>query len=568
MASVLCAAGLVSASCGGTGNDAASGDGQVSGKMNTVNTAKVHRGGTVTYTITYPISNWNVLSSGGATYSVIDVSGVIAPSAFVVQPDGSVARNQHLIEGAEKTASSPQTVEYKIRPDARWSDGKPITAKDFVYTWHALDPKYCPKCQASNTAGYNRIKSITGSDNGKTVQVVFDRPYVDWKALFSPFLPAHVAKTYGDTQTPQGLATSFNKGLSKNVPKWSAGPFRIKKFTSDGSVIMVRNKEWYGPKPHLDKLVFRLITDVAQQPTSLANHEVDVIYPTPQVDIVDQVDELPGVKYQVEPAFQSHYLRVNFNVEALQSRALRKAIFQAVDVPQFVHKTIGQFDDSAKPLKGNVFVKGSPGYEDVVSELGYGAGKVGKAKATLKHAGYTGVGKTLTGPDGDKVPELRIIVPAGSKLNNSEAQLVKAAAADLGLTLRIETVANQVDAIDKGNWAFSLGTVTKSPFTATDSIAYYMSCPDKVTYCRFNLGKYGNPKVDKLLKTALSETTRDGAIHKLQKAEKLIAEDYAFLPLYQNRSFLAYDARLGNIRDNSLAFPTYNSQQWGWIEKP
>lgn len=556
---------LLLAACAGGGDTTTSGDGRVTGDVNTANTAKVGTGGTVTYTITYPISNWNVLNTGGATYSVLDVAGVLMPGVFTMRPDGSPVRNEALVTSAEKVGDSPQTIKYTIDPKAVWSDGRPISADDFVYTWRALDPRQCPKCQAGNTAGYDRIKSVTGSDGGRTVTVVFDQPYVDWKALFSPFLPAHVAKTYGPTDTAAGLEKSFNEGFATSVPKFSAGPFRIEEFTADGSVVMVRNEKWYGKPPNLDKLVFRLITDVSQQPTSLANEEVDVIYPNPQVDIVQQVDELPGIRYQVTPGASVHQIWLNLNAPALKDVALRKAIFQAVSVRELIDKTIGQFDDTAEPMKSHMFLGGAPGYTDAVTAFEYGIGDAEKAKKTLNDAGYTGAGSKLVAPDGTSVPSLRFAVQAGDKLRASEAQLVKAALAPLGVDVQVATVSNTVEAVQEGNWAMTVGTVSRSPFTTTSNIPYYLSCPEGVAFCRFNLNNYRNPKVDALLNEALSATSAEAATKKLQEADTIVSSDYAILPLYQNRSFLAYDAKLGNIRDNSLGFPTYNTEQWGLL---
>jgi peptide/nickel transport system substrate-binding protein len=549
----------------GGGSTTTSGDGRVTDELNTANTATVGSGGTATYAITYPISNWNVLNSGGATYSVLDISSVLLPGVFLVQPDGSLTANEAVVTKAEKTADTPQTIRYTINPKAVWSDGTPISADDFSYTWRTLDPGQCPKCQASNTAGYDRIKSVTGSDQGRTVTVVFDQAYVDWQALFSPVLPAHVAKTYGPTDTPAGLEKSFNEGFAKTVPKFSAGPFRIEEFTSDGSVVMVRNEKWYGKAPNLEKLIFRLITDVSQQPTSLANGEVDVIYPNPQVDIVQQVDELPAVRYQVTPGASVHKVWLNLNAPALKNVALRKAIIQSVKVQDVIDKTIGQFDETAKPLQSHLFIEGAPGYSDVVSEFEYGVGDVEKAKKTLTDAGYTGVGSKLTAPDGTPVPPLRFVVQAGDKLRASEAQLVKAAVAPLGIDIQPATVPNTIEAVQGGNWAMTVATVSQSPFSTTSNIPYYLSCGEGTTFCRFNLNNYGNPKVDTLLDEALAATSAATATKKLQEVDRIVSSDYAFLPLYQNRSFLAYNAKLGNIRENSLGFPTYNTEQWGLL---
>lgn len=567
-AALLTGAVLGVTACGGGGGGGASSDGQVKGDRNTVNTTKVSKGGTATYTITYPISNWNVLNSQGATYSVLDISAVIAPDVFDIKPDGQPGLNEDLMVSAEKTGDSPQTVKYTINPDATWADGEPITADDLVYTWKANDPRYCPKCQASNTAGYDRIKSITPSDDGKTATIVFNTNYVDWQALFSPFLPAHVAKKYGDIETAAGLAESFNEGLAKNVPKWSAGPYRVTEFTSDGSVVMVPNEKWYGKtKPSLEKLVFRLVTDPAQQPSSLANGEVDVIYPNPQIDIVQQVEELPNVKYQVTPGSSVHMIWANMNAKTM-TKPLRQAIFQAVSVEQVIDKTIGQFDKTAKPLKNHMFLEGAPGYTDVVSKYDYGVGDAEKAKKVLKDAGYTGIGEKLVDPDGKAVPKLRFAVQAGDKLRNSEAQIVKAAVDPLGIDIEIVSVPNTIDAVQEGNWSLTVGNVSESVFASTSNTAYYLSCPPKTTFCRFNIPNYGNPKVDTLMKQAISAKTSEEAIKKLQEADDLVSADYAVLPLYNNRTFLAYNGNLGNVRENSVAFPTYNTDQWGFIEKP
>src|SRR5690606_29290063 len=105
-------------------------------------------------------------------------------------------------------------------------------------------------------------------------------------------------------------------------------------------------------------------------------------------------------------------------------------------------------------------------------------------------------------------------------------------------------------------------------FASTSNTAYYLSCPPKQTFCRFNIPNYGNPKVDKLMKAALSAKSREDANKKLQEADEIISADYAVLPLYNNRTFLAYDANLGNIRENSTSFPTYNTDEWGFIQKP
>lgn len=565
-AAILAMIGLTSACTTTAESPSSDGGAGAAENPNEVNSAAtVKSGGTATYTITLPITNWNVLNAGGATYSVIDISNLLEPSAFIVEPDGSVEMNKTLLSSATQIASNPQTIRYEINPDAKWSDGQPIDAEDFIYNWQVQDPDQCPTCAMALSAGYDRIKTVSGSKDGKTVTVVFDSPFSEWQSLFSTLLPAHVAATYGSVDSPAGRAASFNDGFVKNPPEWSGGPFVIDQFTSDGSVVTTRNDNWYGPRSNLDSIVFRLITDPTEQPTALRNGEVDIIFPTPGVDLLKQVQETPGVSYQMSPAPQVRNMYLNMNAEVLQDKALRQAIFTAIDLPDIVRKTIGQFDPSAEPLKDHLFLPGTPGYADEVSDLGYGAGDVASAKDILTAAGYSGVGTKLVTPDGEPVPALRMPISNANSLGKDEAQLIKAALAPLGITVAVQPSANPLGNVQEGTWDILDGTLGESPFVASMNQAYYSSCPAGVSFCNFNVSNYANPEVDRHLADALSSTDPDESLQLVKEANALIAADYVVLPLYQQRYFLAYTSNLANIR-NAYSFPTYNSEQWGFRE--
>jgi ABC-type transport system substrate-binding protein len=107
---------------------------------------------------------------------------------------------------AQLTSHDPQTITYQIRPDARWSDGTPISADDFIYLWQNSNGTN-PKIDTVTTVGYDRIKQVTGSADGKTVTVVFNQNFADWQGLFVNLLPAHYMR-----RQPGG----WNRGLDRN----------------------------------------------------------------------------------------------------------------------------------------------------------------------------------------------------------------------------------------------------------------------------------------------------------------------------------------------------------------
>ncbi|MGH3514507.1 MAG: ABC transporter substrate-binding protein, partial [Pseudonocardiaceae bacterium] len=183
------------AACGGGGATGPGGQRQTGSAFaaceanpNTCNSAapgQLRQGGQLTYVIEKNIANWNLLSNEGNVFDNNEVLKAVLPYTFVTQPDLTVTMNNDLLDSAKLTNSSPETIVYKIRPTAVWSDGTPITADDFVYNWKLQNGRDCPGCPVFTTAGYDQVRSVVGSDNGKTVTVTLTKPFTDWKQLWS-----------------------------------------------------------------------------------------------------------------------------------------------------------------------------------------------------------------------------------------------------------------------------------------------------------------------------------------------------------------------------------------------
>ena len=125
---------------------------------------------------------------------------------YRLHPDYSVQLNKDLMASATQTSEDPQTIVYKIKQNAAWSDGTPVSADDLEYLWRNLNGSVKGNDVASTT-GYDQDESVEGSDNGKTVTVVFkERPRtgsrcstVCWPARYMPEVPG-----------------GWNTGLDKN----------------------------------------------------------------------------------------------------------------------------------------------------------------------------------------------------------------------------------------------------------------------------------------------------------------------------------------------------------------
>ncbi|GIH14726.1 ABC transporter family substrate-binding protein [Rugosimonospora africana] len=547
---------LVLTACGGSGAPVSGGGNQGSladcaSKPTTCNSGKTKPGGIFTYTIEKTISNWNVNSSEGNSFDFVEVLDGVLPNVWNVSPDYSVTLNTDLMVSAEQTSDKPQTIVYKIKPDAVWNDGQPVTADDFIYQWQTSDGVHCKACSTANSSGFDQIKSITPSDGGKTATVVFSTPYADWKALFSNLYPAHIAAQHGD------LAASY-EWFGQNTPNYSAGPYVITGYAKDVSITETPNPKWYGQtKPSLDKLVFRIITDQNQEVPALQNNEVQGIYPQPTADIVQQVRQISGVQSYLGKGLTWEHLDLNLQNPLLGDLKLRQAIFTAVNRKDVIAKTIGQFVPNAEPLNSHNFVPGQPGYQDVVSSTGQGSGDLAKAKAYLTGAGYTGVGTALKTPTGKDVA-LRCSFTQGNTLRQQTCELIQSELGALGIKVTPTQLGDLSGTLHSGDYDLLLFAWIGTPFNFSGAWQLWGSTSDS------NYGHWTNAQSDALLKDAASQTDPKKATEDLNQADQIMSNDAYVLPLFEKPTFLAVYSNMANIRDNATSVgPPYNVQEWG-----
>ncbi len=567
---LVVAATVVLAACGGGAGGGGDGQRQTGSAFaacesdpNTCNSAEpgeLQQGGQLTYAIEKNIPNWNLRSNEGNVFETSQVLKGVLPYTFYTQPDLTVAMSNTLLESAKVTNTNPQTIVYKIKADAVWSDGTPITAEDFVYNWKVQNGRDCPNCPVFTTSGYDQVQSVVGSDNGKTVTVTLSKPFTDWKQLWgggSPIYPAHIAAQQGNIRTPEGLATSFT-WFGTTVPKYSGGPFQIDNFTNNESVTLVPNPKWYGQASKLDRLIFRIITDAAQEPTALQNREVQVIYPQPQVDLVQQVRNIPGVSSFIGLGLSWEHFDLNLNNRFLADPALRTAMFTAVDRQAIIDKTVGQFTDKVQPLNSHNFVPQQSGYEDVISESGQGSGNVARAKEILAAAGYKIEGDQLRTPFGRPVPPMRIRYTVGNQIRQTECELFAQQVKPLGITVQVVPTDDLGATTSGGDYDIVVFAWVASPFPYGGAVQLWTTGQGN------NFGNYSNPNVDRLIAAAASSTDEALAKEMLNQADRLLTKDAYVLPLYQKPTFIALYDTIANVRNNSsLDAPPYNVAAWG-----
>ncbi|MGH2971659.1 MAG: ABC transporter family substrate-binding protein [Gaiellaceae bacterium] len=563
MLAVAAAVVLSVAACGGGGSGST--NGSSSTPSNVTTTSAVKSGGSLTFALDEDLAGFNVLNASSSEFVLAEILDQVWPSVFIVQPNLKPVLDTDIVTSAKLTKKNPQTTVYTINPKATWSDGVPINADDFIYNWQSQsgDPKFKDlggkPYEAASTSGYNQIKSVTGSNGGKTVTVVYSKPYGDWKALFSPMIPAHISKKVG-----------FNDGWSTfgAAEKVSGGPFALQSYSKGSDLIEVQNPKWWGVKAHLSKVIFRFILDDSQQAPAVQNGEANMVNPAlPGLDFYDSVKAISGFNVSVLPGLEFQHMDFNEANPYLAKVQIRRAIAWGTDRAQIAGRTGGEISKGLGPLNNRIYMTTQPEYKDVSGT--YSKFDPSLAKKTLQQAGMTmgsdGYFHPNFGPEKGKDFTLSISTTTGVPVRSDIEQLFKAQMKTIGVKINIQNYT-----ADK-----LFGTI--GPKSEFDIIEFaWVSTPfasgNQPIYCSYtntavcgeNWDHYADPKVDALFDQALSTLNPEQASVDYNKIDALLWKDMATLPLFQQPQLYGWSTKYTNIAPNtsSVGIP-WNANEWG-----
>jgi peptide/nickel transport system substrate-binding protein len=531
LAALLVGLALVAAACGGGGE------------------ANIKEGGSLSFASDQEQAGFNPNTAKDNLFALSNIVTNIYPSVFNIHPDFSVQLSENVVDSAELTNEDPQTVVYKIKQNASWSDGVPVNADDFIWWWQNCNETN-KKADCVSTTGYKDIKSVTGSDGGKTVTTVYKNRFADWKALFSQYIvPAH----YGKKQ-PGGWNTGFDKNPEK-IP--SAGPYVVADYTQGQSLTLKRNDKYWGPKAHLDSIVFRYLTESTAQPAALQNNEVDMMYGQPQLDQVKIVKAIPDVTSTISFGLQYEHLDFNTKNPQLADVAVRKAFATGLNIQQIVDRTVKQFSDKATVLGNRFYMNGQPEYQD--HRGSYGNGDTAAAEKLLTDAGYTKGADGIFAKGGKRL-SFDISTTQGNKLRETQEELVQAQAKEFGFEIKIKNADADVlfgEWLPQGQFDISNFAWVGTPFAVSSNDPIFR------TGSAQNYGKYSNPKLDQLMTQAISDLDPKKSAELANQADQILWDDMATLPLYQKPQLLAYRNTYTGIGENlSSQGPFWNAGTW------
>jgi len=461
-----------------------------------------------------------------------------------------------LLTGEADLKTDPtQVVTYHINPKAVWSDGQPITSADFKYTWEQI----ATGTDIYDKTGYSDISAVDATDPATAV-VTFSTPFASWKSLFGGgygVLPSHILSAVPDRDAAM-----------KDGYKWSGGPYLIDSWNKTESITLVPNPKWYGPtQSHLDKVIFKFVADTSAEFQAFKGGEVKMIYPQPQLDVVDQINAGLADTNSTFNAETGSYEAIWMNNAAapVDDVKVRQAIGYSIDRDAIVNKLFGQLGVTTALQVMNAPIVNA--YSDTQAFAGYKP-DLAKVDELLTSDGYA-KGSDGIYAKGGKPLTITVTSTAGNKRRELTEQVMQQQLKDAGIGM---TIANQ-KAGDFFGQVLPAGTymvgIYAQQLTSIDPGRCGQMCSKNIPTdangsTGNNVSRINVPELDPLL--AAVDNTLDNQVRtdKNKQADGVTADQLVSLPLDPLPDIVLWNKSVvGPVGDNAVLGPWWNLQDWG-----
>ena len=527
--------------------------------------------------------SYNGLQSNTYTTYNSAVADRMFSSFWYFGTDGSIIPNKDF-GTYEKTSDDPLTVKYTISDDAKWSDGTPVTAGDFIVHWAANNDTV--KAEGSETPLFDSIsfeqgkyipEAPEGEADGKEFTVTYPEPYADWEILISTALPAHiVAKEAGmsfeelvtaakekDVEALTPAAEFWNDGWDFSpgelpdaslVP--SMGPYKFKDggWQAGQSITLEANPEYWGTPPATKELVLRF-ADPKTHVQALQNGDLDVIEPQATVDTLQQLEGL-GDDVNVQTGDQLTWEHVDYNRGEgsvfADSPELREAFALCLPRQQIVDNLIKPIYADAQVMNAREVFPFQENYQEVV-DAAYpeemDQPNIEKAKELVEKSGVS-------------TPTVRLGYQAGNQRRTETVALIKSSCDQAGFDVQdANSPVFFKEVMPAGDYDAALFAWAGSGQKASGANIYQSDGAQ-------NQQSYNNPEVDAAWDKLATSLDENEQLEQVKTIEKLLWEDFQAIPLYAHPGLVGHKADVANVRDTAAqSGALWNVEQWVRVQE-
>lgn len=482
------------------------------------------------------------------------VSGV--PESNVIRDllEGLVNQDSkgNLVPGAAKSweTADNKTWIFHLREDAKWSNGDPVTADDFVYTWRRLaDPK-----TASPYASYIKMTTMANAEDiiaGKkpsdtlgveavdthTLKVTLDKPV----SYFASMLVHTSMKPVN-----QKVVEKFGDDWTKVDNYVSNGAYKLDKWVVNERIVLTRNDNYWDNKDTvINKVTYLPIENQVAGMNRFLAGELDITYEMPNEHFKRLEKEYPQ-DVKVTPYLCSYYYEFNTKRKPFDDANVRKALSYAIDRDVLAKFIVGKGETPAynfTPLATNGLEVEMPEYSKLDQKQ-----RLAKAKELLKAAGY------------DQNNPLQFNLLYNTSENHKKIAVAISSMWKKGLGVKA-VLENQewksyLDSKRQGNFDVSRAGWCGDYNEASTFLAIMHSGHSQ------NYPKYSSVAYDKAIDDAILAKSDAQRAADYKQAEAQLAEDMPIMPIYHYVNARLVNPQLGgypmeNPEDNIYSKDMY-----------
>jgi len=449
---------------------------------------------------------------------------------------------QYQGELAESWEISPDNlvITFHLRKGVKWHDGAPFTAEDVLFTYQTYIDPQVPTAYAENYRQVDKVEIL----DPLTLRVSYKKPLA--QALISwgvSIMPKHLLAGQVLTKSPLASAPV------------GTGPYRFVEWKRGEKIVLAANPDYFEGRPHIDRVVFRIIPDESTMFLELKAGGIDMMGLTPlqyarQTESPEFIKAFGKYRY---PAFAYTYLGYNLNRPLFQDKRVRQALAHAIDKREIIDGVLlGLGQEATGPYK-----PGTWPHNPTVRRYDYDPAK---ARELLAAAGWKD-------SDGDGIVDqngqpfaFTIVTNQGNDQRSKAGEIIQRRFREVGVDVKLRVV----------EWAsFLKEFINPGKFDATilgwtvpiDPDGYNVWHSSKTRPGELNFIGFRNAEVDTLLeqgRRTLDQGARKKAYDRLQE---ILADEQPYTFLYVPDALPVVAARFHGI-EPAPAGISHNFIRW------
>jgi peptide/nickel transport system substrate-binding protein len=462
----------------------------------------------------------------------------------VALPDGR--------EGSEVT--------FRIHPDAKWGDGRPVTAADAILAW---DVGRHPRSGVASGEAYRRILNVEARD-AKTVVFTNERvtfSYNDFSQF--EFLPDHVerARFEADPETYR-RRTAFD--TEPGNPALANGPYRVTQVQPGAALVLEQNPHWHGARPHFRRIVVRVIENTAALEANLLSGSIDYVAGelgfTLDQALALEKRQAARFDFAYVPSLLYEHVDLNLDLPAFKDVRVRRALLHALDREALVR----QLFEGKQPVARS-FV--NPRDASFAPETPSYAFDLARAQALLVEAGYDRVVDGVRQNAAGERLSFEFGTTAGNRIRETVQQVLQSQWRRAGIEARIRNEPARVffgETLNRRRFQMAMYAWFSSPEAVPRTTLHSESIPSEANgWAGQNQPGVRNADMDSAI-DALERELDPGRRKAIwARVQRIYAEEAWVLPLYYRSDPFAVPKWLAGIEPTGHQYySTLRVEHW------